>query len=397
MNRRPTFAAVAALLTAIGFSGAAEAQQEPLRIGLMLPYKGIYAQLAEGIDKGWKLALEEWGNKAGGRMLEVIRVDDENNPTGAIQKANKLVKSDRVDILAGVVSSGVGIAMSKFALTEQKPLVLTFAVADQITGELCNAYTARTLFSANAYQSGAGMYWAKQGMKTAVTLGPDYAAGRAMLDGFKRGFEAGGGKVMEMLWSDFQKTKDWGPLLTRAKDSGAQMIYSFYGGSESIQVVKQHSEFGLKRSLPLHGDQWLYDETLFDAMGEAALGARYFSVATPDAPHEGSKKFVAAYKKKYNEEPDVNASAGYENIVAILHGIDKSKGQVSDGAAFIKTLQSVTFEGPRGKFYFNKDNNAQLDQLFLVEVVKQPDGKLTRKLVETVPGGKDLPGCKMGS
>ncbi|MGE0748528.1 MAG: ABC transporter substrate-binding protein [Rhodospirillales bacterium] len=395
MRHHRIVAAATAVFAAFGLTGAAHAQ-DSVKIGLMLPYKGIYASLAEGIDNGWKLALEQWGNKAGGKTIEIIRADDENDPKGAIQKANKLVKSDNVDILSGVVSSGVGVAMAKFAETEKKPFVLTFAVADQITGSMCNPYLARASFSANAYESGAGAYWAKQGKKTAVTIGPDYAAGHAMIAGFKKGFEAGGGKVVLELWSAFQKTKDWGPLLTKAKEANADMIYSFYGGAESIQVVKQHAAFGLKKSLPLMGDQWLYDEALFDAMGDAALGARYVATATPDAPGEGSKKFAAAFTKKFGSEPDVNAAIGYENAVAILMALDKAKGDVKDGAAFIKTLQTVEFDAPRGKFRFNKDNNAQLDQIYLVEIVKGADGKLTRKYVETFPGGQDLPGCKMG-
>lgn len=388
------FAAAAVAAFVAGVSGPVGAA-DPIKIGLMLPYKGVYAPLAEGIDKAWKLAIEQAGGKAGGREIVVVREDTEANPAVAVQKAEKLIRSDKVDILAGAVSSGVGVALNKLATQQKKPLVLTFAVADIITGKMCSPYVARTSFSANAYEAGAGAYWAKQGMKTAVTLGPDYAAGHAMIAGFKRGFEEGGGKVVAELWSAFRKTRDWGTYLAKIAELKPDMIYSFYGGSESIQVVKQHAAFGLKKTVPLMGDQWLYDQALWGAMGDAVVDARYVTVHTPDLPGEASKKFVAAYQKKFNEEPDVNVALGYDNIQPILMAIDKLGGNVKDGKAYIKTLASLDYESPRGRMHFNKDNNAQLEKVYLVQVVKGADGKLHRKLIDTFPGGKDLPGCKM--
>jgi branched-chain amino acid transport system substrate-binding protein len=143
------------------------------------------------------------------------------------------------------------------------------------------------------------------------------------------------------------------------------------------------------------GDQWLYDQALWDAMGDSVVGARYVSVHSPDLPSEASKRFVAAFEKKFGAEPDVNVALGYENIQTILMTIDKLNGKVNDGKVFIKTLAGLDYQSPRGRMHFNSDNNAQLDKVYLVEVVRGADGKLHRKLVDTFPGGKDLPGCKM--
>lgn len=397
-------AALAAAGMAFTPTGAALAQSKPdLKIALMLPYKGVYGELAKGVDNGWQVAIDEFGGAVAGRKIVMVREDTESNPTVAVQKANKVIQSDNVDLMAGIISSGVGVALGQLAGREKKPLILALAVADGITGENCNAYVARTSFSGHAFQYSAGQYWAKT-YKSAVTLGPDYAAGHSFLGnppkfpgGFRKGFEDGGGKVVDQLWSAFQKTKDWGPFLVKAKDSGAQILYSFYGGSESIQVVKQHHDFGLAKNLPLIGDQWLYDELLWDAMGDIVLGTKHVTSHVPELKNPANVAFVAAHAKKFGHTPDVNAYLGYENAKATFLAAAALNGDTADGAKLIKTMATLDYTDkmPRGKFSFNKDNNAVVHQLYMVEIVKD-GGKLSKKLVETLPGTTDLPGCAMG-
>jgi len=155
-------------------SGTASLAQDlpPIKIGLMLGYKGVYGQLAENIDRGFQIALEEHGNKVAGRPIEIIRADDELTPTVGVQKFNKFVQSDKVDLVAGIIGSNVGIAISELADKNKMPMVFVNAFADEITGKFCSPYIARTSFSANGFEYASGKYWASKGMKTAVTMGP---------------------------------------------------------------------------------------------------------------------------------------------------------------------------------------------------------------------------------
>ncbi len=375
-------------------AGAVHAQNT-VKIGLMLSYKGAYASVADSIDKGYELALQEAGGQAGGKKIEIIRVDDELTPNVAVQKFNKLVHGDKVNIVAGVIHSGVGIALTELAEKTKTPLVLSLAFADEITGKYCNPYVARTSHSANAFHYAGGQYWAKQGRKTAVTMGPDYAAGHAFINAFKRGFEDGGGKVVTQLWSPFQTTKDWSGYLASAKTTKAEFIYAFFAGAEAVQVVKQHSELGLPTSMPLIGDQFLYDQSLWPAWGDLVAGTRHLATHSPDLPTEASRNFVASFQKKYGTVPDVYAELGYTNAKAILITLGKTGAQVGDGAAFIRALTGIQFAAPRGQIRFAKNNNAVLEKVYLVEIVKGPGGTLTRKTVDTMPGAGDLPGCTL--
>jgi branched-chain amino acid transport system substrate-binding protein len=388
--------AFAGAIMLVGLAAPVRADQE-IKIGLMLPMKGVFAQLAQDIDKAWVLALENRNYTVAGKKIRVLKEDTEADPTVGVRKANRLVNSEKVDLMAGIVSSGVGLALSDIALNTKKPLVLALAVADEITAEKCNPYVARTAFSAHALESGSGAYWAKHlKNKTAVTLGPDYSAGRAQIRGFVDGFTKNGGTIKEELWSVFRQTKDWAPLLTKAKESGAGIIYAWYAGADSVQVVKQHAGFAMRETMPLHGAQWLYDVALWPAMGEENIvGARYITAYTPAIDTPASKAFVTAWRAKYNEEPNVTAALGYDNVMAVIGGIEKRKGDMSDGAAFISAVRGLTIDSPRGKITFSKANNAQMEHIYAVEIVKDAHGKLAEKLNETLSPGDDLPGCRM--
>ncbi len=388
--------ALALTLSCVGPVSAFAASDEktPIKIGLLLPYKGVYAVPTAGLDRGFQLALEEFGNKVNDRPVEVIRADDELTPNVGVQRFNKLVQSDKVDIVAGVIGSNVAIAVSDLAERNKVPMIFVNAFADEITGKFCGPYIARTSFSANAFEYASGKYWAQSGVKTAVTMGPDYTAGRAFIGGFKRGFEDHGGKVIEQLWTPFGKTKDYSAALTQAAGTGAEIIYAFYAGSEAIQVVKQHADFGLRTKMPLIGDHWVYDEAVWPALGDLAVGAKHVATHFPGIDTPANKAFVQAYVAKYKEQPSINAELGYDNGKAIMLTLQALGGKMpEDRSKFTSTLRSLSFDAPRGKISFNETNSAKLEKVYLVEIVKDANGNLMRKGLAEFPGAPDLPGC----
>jgi branched-chain amino acid transport system substrate-binding protein len=116
LNRRQ-FLVQAGLLTggALLPGSLALAQAQRIRVGLMLPYTGTYAQLGAAITNGFKLAVAERGGKLAGREIDYFTVDDESDPAKAPENANRLVQRDKVDVLVGTVHSGVQMGMVKVA------------------------------------------------------------------------------------------------------------------------------------------------------------------------------------------------------------------------------------------------------------------------------------------
>ncbi|MEH2478152.1 branched-chain amino acid transport system substrate-binding protein [Nitrobacteraceae bacterium AZCC 2146] len=387
-------AALSILFAATAVTAVPAQDAAPVKLGLVLPLKGIWAEPAANIERGFRVAVAEFSGKVAGRPVEIVMADDELTPNVAVQRFNKLVQLDKVDIVAGGVSSSVAIALSELADRAKKPLVLTNSHADEITGKLCSPFVARTSFSANAFQYGAGNYWAKKGARKVVTMGGDYSAGHAFLEAFKRGFEEGGGTVVLQIWTPFQTTRDWSAALTQASNAGAEFIYGYYAGNEAVQVVKQHADFGLREKLPLIGDQWLFGEAGWPALGDLVIGAKYVASYNPDATSDANRKFVMAYRDMFKLDPDVNASLGYDSGKAIMLTLEKLGGKMpADPAQFIAAMRELNYEAPRGNLHFTAFNSAHLEKEYLIEVVKGPDGKPQRKVIDAFPGGDDLPGC----
>lgn len=390
--------AVMGAICALSLAAPANSADKSLKIGVILPYSGVFSQLARDLEDGWRLALDERSATIADYEVVLITEDGEGTAQVALQKAQKLIKSDGVEVIAGVVSSAAAIALAGVAEKEKIPFIAANAVADELTGQYCNPYVARTSFSANALQSAAGHYWAEAGYKTAVTMADDYSAGRAMIAGFARGFEGAGGKILLQEFTPLGQTTDWGPSLMKARQLDADFIYTFYTGTEAVQIVKQHAAFGLK-GIPLLGAVWLYDEALWPAMESDLIGAHDITVYTHQLETEASKRFKTAFKEKYGRLPGASNAMGYDNGVATLEGlaraIESNGGKVpDDGIAVIKEMTALTLDSPRGPLHFNASNNAVVDNLYVVEIVDGGNGP-EQRLLTAIPYGEDLPGCNM--
>jgi branched-chain amino acid transport system substrate-binding protein len=89
------------------------AQAKPIKVGLMLPYSGTFAKLGENIAFAVEMLIAEKGGKLGGRVIELVKLDDESKPENGPQNAERLVKRDAVDVLIGTVHSGVQMGIHK--------------------------------------------------------------------------------------------------------------------------------------------------------------------------------------------------------------------------------------------------------------------------------------------
>src|SRR6266404_23715 len=173
------------------------AETAKLKLGLMLPYTGTYAQLGDAITDGLKLAIAETSGRLGGREVEFSILDDESEPSKAPENANKLVNREKVDFLIGTVHSGVEMAMVKVARDTGTMLIIPNAGVGAATGALCAPNIFRTSFSNWQPAFPMGKVVADRGLKRAVTLTWQYAAGEESVGGFREGFTAAGGTILK--------------------------------------------------------------------------------------------------------------------------------------------------------------------------------------------------------
>src|SRR5215467_767922 len=351
-------AAVAAMLLAASvalFTCPALAQQQKIKIGLMLPYTGTYAALGVAITNAFKLAVDENGGKLGGREVEYFVVDDESDPAKAPDNANKLVKRDQVDVLVGTVHSGVALAMAKIARDTNTLLIIPNAGADDITGALCAANVFRSSFSNSQMGIAMGRVMADQKKKTAVTFTWKYAAGDESVGGFKEAFEAGGGKVVKELALPFPQV-EFQSYLTEIAALKPDVVYVFFAGGGAVKFVKDYAAAGLNKTIPLVGPGFLTDGTL-EAQGDSAQGLFTTLHYGDGLNNPKNTAFRAAYQKAYKMDPDVYAVQGYDAGQLLIAGVNAVKGDVAKRAELVKAMETAKSDSPRGSFALTKSHN----------------------------------------
>ncbi|VWX59334.1 ABC transporter permease [Burkholderiales bacterium 8X] len=375
-------------LASIASLGHAQAQPK-LKVGFMLPYSGTYTALGVAIENGFKLHVEEKGGKLGGREIEYIKVDDESDPAKATDNVNKLIKRDNVDVIIGTVHSGVAMAMAKAAKESGTVLIVPNAGADAVTGPMCAQNIFRSSFSNWQPAYAMGEVAAKEGKKTAMTITWKYAAGDESVNGFKEGFEKGGGKVTKQLTVPFPNV-EFQALLTEIAAAKPDAVYSFYAGGGAVKFVKDYAAAGLNKTIPLYGPGFLTDGTL-DAQGDSAQGMLTTLHYADGLNTPRDNAFRTAYAKAFKLQPDVYAVQGYDAAQMLAIGLTATKGDIGKKAEFAAAIEKAKIDSPRGTFSVGKSHNPVQD-VYLRKV----DGKENKVVGVAVKGLADpARGCRM--
>lgn len=383
-----------AILAALGLAtslAVPAAAEENIKVGLLLPFSGVYAALGNDIEAGFTVALEQFGSEAG-TGFDIVREDTEVKPPVALGKAKKLILQDKVDVMAGVVSSGVLGAVRDMVHGAGVPLIVANAGNDEATGTSCSPFITRMSFSNGQVNRPMGQWMHDQGIRKVYTLAPDYAAGRQMIGGFVETFAAAGGEIVGQDFTPFQKTQDFGPYLAQAKASGADAVYVFYAGGEAISFVKQYDSFGLKADLPLYGSGFLTSPLYVNAEGPAAEGVITALHYVPTLDNAANAAFVAAFQDKTGRLPSEFAVHGYDAARAL---VEAAKAGARDRESLADALRQVSFDGPRGKLSIDPATNNIVQPVYVYETVAG-EGGLTQKVLAELPAEADpANGCEM--
>src|SRR5258705_9020344 len=212
MNRR--FAA--AVLGAFAFAASAAHAQQPVKIGLIMPYSGQFADAATQMDNAIKLYMKEHGETVAGRKLEIIRRDTGGvAPDVAKRHAQELVVRDRVDILAGFVLTPNALAAADVSLEAKKFMVVMNAATAIVTTK--SPYMARTSLTVPQLNETFGTWAYKNGVRKLYTMVSDYGPGHDAEGAFQRAFKEAGGEVVGSVRLPLANP-DLLPFLQRAKE-----------------------------------------------------------------------------------------------------------------------------------------------------------------------------------
>jgi branched-chain amino acid transport system substrate-binding protein len=381
-------------IAALAFGLGAPAQAETVKVGIILPFAGVNADLGDASKKGFDLYLKLHAKDILPHKVEVVE-RDEGPPSGANAKtvATELVTRDKVNIITGVVFSPSAIAMAPVMSQAKTPLLIANAGTAWIT--TLSPYIARASFSMWHPAFPMGTYAAKTlGCKTAAMGYTDFPPGKDSTDAFKTGFEAAGGKVVDSIpMGNPAQVPDFTPFFQRVKDQKPDCFYVFIpSGNHASGVVKTYGELGMRAAgIKLIGPMDVVPDTKLQDMGDAAIGTIVMGHYAADLDNPANKEFVKAFHEAYgpNAYPDFMTAAAWDSMHAIFDTIKKLDGKLDDGDKVIEALKGWSADGPRGHVMIDPATRDIIQDERAMEVYRKPDGKLGLRVLGTVSQVKD--------
>jgi len=383
-------ALIGAAATSLYLPRFAQAQGNKIRVGLMLPYTGTFAQLGVAIENGFRLAINEQGGKLGGREIEFFKVDDESDPPKGVENANKLVLRDKVDVIVGTVHSGVQMGIQKVARDTGVLSIIPNAGVLAATGALCAPNVFRASFSNSQPTRALGAPMVKAGHKKAVWITWKYAAGDEAFLGFKEGFVAAGGTIVKEIAIPFPNV-EFQAQLTEIAALNPDAVACFFAGGGAVKFLKDYAAAGLKGKIPLYGSGFL-TEGVLEAAGSAADGVTTTLHYADGLDNPQNKAFRLAYAKEFKLQPDVYAVQGYDSGKLLILAANAVKGDFSNKKVLHAAMAGATIDSPRGKWKMSKGHNP-IQDIYLRRVEGGENkviGVAAKQLTD------DGPGCKMG-
>ena len=352
----------------VGVAAAAPAGAEELRIGYIAPVTGIFAQVGKDMVDGFQLYLAEHNNKLGGMDVKFIVEDDQGKPDAGVTKAKKLILQDKVHMFIGGLLASTGYAVAPVSTAEKTLYISSVSSADDLTQRQLGKYPyfLRTSWTSSQPHHALGQWACDQGYKKAVVIAADYAFGYETVGGFQRAFEDCGGKVIQKIWPPLG-TKDFGPYIPTIK-ADTDIIFTTMVGPMALQFPKQLRAAG--NSKPILGSGVSYDEFVLPFMGNEVIGdvsALHYSAAI-DTP--GNQTFVKAYRSKYGKVPGYYSENNYSTAMWIDQAIQRAGGKYPGPEQFIKVMQSIKLDAPRGPIELDENRNP-VENVYIKKVEKK--------------------------
>jgi branched-chain amino acid transport system substrate-binding protein len=380
----------AVLASALGAPRVLAQSKAPIRIGNINSYTGGLAYAGENNLNGMNLYFDSVNWTIAGRKVELIKEDDQFNPQVGLQKAKKLVESDKVDLIVGIQASNVALAVLNYMKQQKAFYVVSGAGTDAITWDRY-PYLFRTSISTYQLSTPMAHYIYDNLGKEIVTTASDYAGGRDVMAQFKGPYISKGGKVLKEIWTPLGTT-DFSAYLTDIKSINPPVTYDFMPGADGVRFIQQYSEFGLKEKMPFTGFTAIDSQTP-TALGKVAIGITSALTYTDTVDNPESKEFTASFKAKYKYAPDLFADYGYVGGKALGEALKLTDGDASDKDKLAEAMTKVNFNAPRGPFRMDPATHNPIQNIYIAQVIASGDG-ISTKIISTAMDVQD-PGKKV--
>ena len=363
---RKSLSLLTVAVAAMALTTAAHA--ETLKVGMITTLSGGGASLGIDVRDGFLLAVNQ-----AGADIEVIVEDDQRKPDIAVQLADKMIQSDKVDVLTGIIWSNLAIAVVPAAVQQGKFYLSPNAGPSLLAGERCHANYFNVAWQNDNLHEAAGAYANSAGFANSFILAPNYPAGKDALTGYKRLYE---GEIVGEVYTKLG-ANEYAAEIAQIRASGAESVFFFLPGGMGIAFLKQYAQSGI--DIPLVGPAFSFDQGILQAVGEAALGVKNTSQWSKDIDNPTNKAFVETFQAEYGRLPSLYASQGFDTANLLISAMGKAS--VSDADAFRAALEAADYSSTRGAFSF-ASNHHPVQDIYVREVIKEGD-VFTNKIIGT--------------
>ncbi len=376
-------ASLAAGLSA-GSAAAQEADNNTVKIGVVVPMTGTSGAVGREISDAMHLYIAQHGDTVASRKIELIIKDDQSVPDNAKRLAQELIVNDHISFLgAGLTPSAM--AMAPIATQAKVPTVVVVSGTSIVTEK--SPYYVRTSFTLGQ-QSGIIADWAIQnGSRKAVSILSDWAPGAEAGKVFADHFTKGGGQILDTLKVPLANP-DFSPFLQRAHDLQPDTLFVFVPAGQAGPFAKQFAERGLEKSgIKLIGPGDIVDDDDLPGTGDTLVGVVTAGLYSAAHPSELNKQYVAAYRKATGHRANFISVGGYDGMHLIYAALQATNGN-TDADGIIGAMKGMKWESPRGPMSIDPQTRDVVQNIY-IRKVEMVEGQPWAIEFKTFPAVKD--------
>jgi branched-chain amino acid transport system substrate-binding protein len=333
---------------------------EGIKVGMITTLSGGGAGLGIDVRDGFMLAIAQSGRSD----IEVIIEDDQQKPDVAVQLADKMIQSENVDVMTGIIWSNLAMAMIPSTVAQGKFYLSPNAGPSALAGKGCHKNYFNVAWQNDSLHEAAGAYANSVNYANSFIMAPNYPAGQDALTGYKRMYK---GELAGELYTKLGQT-DYASEIAQIRASGADSVFFFLPGGMGISFLKQYADSGI--DLPVVGPAFSFDQGILQAVGDAALGVVNTSQWNKDINNPTNAAFVATFQAEYGRLPSLYASQGFDTANLLISALEVANPDDAD--AFRAALEAANFDSTRGDFEFGS-NHHPIQDIYARQVVKEGD------------------------
>jgi branched-chain amino acid transport system substrate-binding protein len=365
-----------AALAAAAFAAPVSAQQlteNTVKLGVLTDMSSLYSDInGAGAVIAVQMAIEDFGGSIGGKKIEMVQADVQNKADLAATISGRWYDTEGVDAILGSGASSSSIATSRVANDKKKVYLATDPASSDITGKLCNPYTVHWVYDTFALANGTGSAVVKAGGKSWFFLTADYAFGYALQRDVANVVTKNGGKVLGEVRHPIN-TNDFSSFLLQAQASKAQVIGLANAGGDTINSIKQASEFGIVKGGQKLAGLLVFVSDVHSLGLERAQGLNLTEAFYWDL-NDKTRAFSKRFAAKHNGKMPTSIQAGfYSAALQYLNAVKAANTDNSDQV--MAKLKEIKWDDPIFGLSYIRQDGRKMHDMYLFEVKKPSESK----------------------